>query len=260
MLSSISPWASTSTAMSMKIWCKSSSDRSRSCTASCRSRISAMVSATCPRPCSMMARWKMRSDSPVSISCSTSEGLASRPVTVYTRRPTVSLYSFLRRVLRAWNSFISSTSFCRSAPVVADRMRSLLLPGPHFGCCSALWLSFSSFSSRALMPRASLLTWLTFSCILLRTTLISSLRVMTLLRSLSASRSFWISRIPANRSLMAATCPKKSSSILSCESDGGAVGGPSKRGGGCGAPPGPPFTLPSRSFMVPGTQGPAWPL
>lgn len=47
---------------------------------------------TWPRPCSMMARWKMRSDSPVSISCSTSSGLASRPVTVYTLRPTVSLH------------------------------------------------------------------------------------------------------------------------------------------------------------------------
>ncbi len=47
----------------------------------------------------------------------------------------VRLYSFLRRVLRAWNSFISSTSFCLSAPVVAVRMRSLLLPLPHF-CAS----------------------------------------------------------------------------------------------------------------------------
>lgn len=47
MLSSISPWASTSTAMSRKIWCKSSKLRSSSLTASCRSWISAKVSITC---------------------------------------------------------------------------------------------------------------------------------------------------------------------------------------------------------------------
>ncbi len=41
------------------------------------------------------------------------------------------LYSFFNLVLRAWKSFMSSTSFVRSAAVVVERMRSLLLPRPH---------------------------------------------------------------------------------------------------------------------------------
>ena len=49
MLSSISPWASTSTAMSRKIWCSSIRLFSSSFTASCRSLISAKVSNTCTR-------------------------------------------------------------------------------------------------------------------------------------------------------------------------------------------------------------------
>jgi len=47
MLSSISPWASTKTPKSRKIWCRSWSFFSISFTASCRSWISCSVSSTC---------------------------------------------------------------------------------------------------------------------------------------------------------------------------------------------------------------------
>lgn len=57
------------------------------CTSQCRGRLA----LTWPRPCSMMAFWKMASLSPVSIICSTSCSVACLPVTVYTRRSTTCL-------------------------------------------------------------------------------------------------------------------------------------------------------------------------
>ncbi len=79
---SCSPWASTRTAISRKIWCNSSKFFSISFTVSCRSWISRMVSRIWPRPCSWIATWRKFSLSPVSMIFSMMSSSGFSPVIV----------------------------------------------------------------------------------------------------------------------------------------------------------------------------------
>jgi len=79
---SCSPWASTRTAISRKIWCNSSRFFSISFTVSCRSWISRMVSRIWPRPCSWIATWRKFSLSPVSMIFSMVSSSGFSPVIV----------------------------------------------------------------------------------------------------------------------------------------------------------------------------------
>mmetsp|Transcript_23457 Transcript_23457/g.51499 ORF Transcript_23457/g.51499 Transcript_23457/m.51499 type:complete len:214 (+) Transcript_23457:727-1368(+) len=164
MLSSISPCASTSTAMSRKMLCSSSRDCSRSLTAAWRSRISANVSSTRPRPCSRIAFWKMFSLSPFSMMRSISSSGTCSPVTAYMRRSTTSLYSSWIRVRSSLNSPIRSFSFFFSPAVMVVRVRSPALPDPWRLSFCASRLSLSSFSSLAFVLLATVLTWVIRSC------------------------------------------------------------------------------------------------
>lgn len=76
------PCASTSAAMSRKIWCSSIKFFSISFTASCLSWISDMVSIICPLPCSWIAFWRNDSLSPLDIKFSIRSSSAFSPVTV----------------------------------------------------------------------------------------------------------------------------------------------------------------------------------
>mmetsp|Transcript_20003 Transcript_20003/g.60441 ORF Transcript_20003/g.60441 Transcript_20003/m.60441 type:complete len:233 (+) Transcript_20003:679-1377(+) len=218
MLSSMSPWESTSTAMSTKIWCSPCRLYSSCCTVSWRSLISSTVATTCwPWPF-CMAVWKMFSDSPESMTRSRYPDSASRPVAANTRRRTVSLCSCFSRASRAWKSPMMSDSVVRSPAVVPVLVRSLLLPTPHPSCCSAVWLSFSRFSSSIFTLSASLLAWCTLACILFLTSRISATRTAILPSSLYCCSCLWMARMPASRSLMVVTCAKNPDSIVSLES------------------------------------------
>mmetsp|Transcript_29299 Transcript_29299/g.74633 ORF Transcript_29299/g.74633 Transcript_29299/m.74633 type:complete len:279 (-) Transcript_29299:274-1110(-) len=220
MLSSISPCASTSTAMSRKIWCSSSRLCSRSLTARWRSWISASVSSTRPRPCSSIAFWKMFSASPVSIMRSMSSSAMCWPVTVYTRRSTTSLYSSWIVLRRSLNSPMRSFSFFLSPAVMVVRVRSPAVPSP----CPLTFFASSFCLSRAstlvLTLCASTLTWLILSCISFLCFSISLLLTMVLLFSCIAMTSRCNPRISAMSVLMSSTDLKNCCMAISCSVGG----------------------------------------